>query len=108
MQKIPIFFSDADYDTIKSMAACNYLPSQIALQLGINKQSFLEEYNNTSSLVRQSYDAGVLATTFAIMNKQKDLAEGGNITATQIFLKEKDLNFNAIIRDRLLYGDDVN
>jgi len=37
------------------------------------------------------------------MNKQRELAESGNITAAQIFLKESDRIEKAAIRDRILY-----
>jgi hypothetical protein len=85
-----IFISEEDLATIQNMAACNYGPSEIALQLGVKKKSFLALFHEQESEVRQAYDSGKLSTTFAIMGKQKELAEGGNITAAQIFLKESE------------------
>ena len=89
-QLLKIFISEEDIATIQNMAACNYAPSEIALQLGVDKKGFLALYNDNESDVRQAYNAGKLATTFEIMTKQKELAEGGNITSGQIFLKERD------------------
>ncbi|WP_445458428.1 hypothetical protein [Flavobacterium sp. HNIBRBA15423] len=76
--------------TIQNMAACNFSPGEIALQLGVKKSLYLKFHNNLDSDIRQAYEAGKLSTTLAIMTKQKELAEGGNITAAQIFLKESE------------------
>jgi len=104
---IPISVSFEDMETIKNMAACNFSPSQIALQLGIKRQVFLSLYNDKESDVRQAYDAGVLGTTLAIMEKQKELAESGNITAAQIFLKEADKIEFENIKRKTFFGDEA-
>lgn len=104
---ISLELSPDDLDTVQSMAACNFSPGQIALQLGIKKQTFLAVYNDPVSEVREAYEAGVLSTTLEIMSKQKELAESGNITAAQIFLKEADkINFENIKR-KTFFGDDA-
>ena len=103
---LPIHISDEDLDTIQNMAACNFAPSDIALQLNVDKKSFLVLFNNKESDVRQSYDAGKLSTTFAIMSKQKELAEGGNITAAQIFLKESEKIEFENLKKLVYFGED--
>ena len=105
---LPIHISEEDLGTIHNMAACNYAPSDIALQLGVDKKSFLVLFNNKESDVRQSYDAGKLSTTFSIMSKQKELAEGGNITAAQIFLRESERIDIENIKNRLLFGHEID
>lgn len=105
---LPIHISDEDLETVFNMAACNYAPSDIALQLNVDKKSFLVLFNNKESDVRQSYDAGKLSTTFAIMSKQKELAEGGNITAAQIFLRESERIDIENIKNRLLFGHEID
>lgn len=103
---LPIHISDENLETVFNMAACNYAPSDIALQLGVDKKSFLVLFNNKESDVRQSYDAGKLSTTFAIMSKQKELAEGGNITAAQIFLKESEKIEFENLKKLVYFGED--
>ena len=51
---LPIHISDEDLDTIQNMAACNFAPSDIALQIGVDKKSFLQLFANKESDVRQA------------------------------------------------------
>lgn len=106
MNQLPIHISDEDLETVFNMAACNYAPSDIALQLNVDRKSFLVLFNDKESDVRQSYDAGKLSTTFAIMSKQKELAEGGNITAAQIFLKESEKIEFENLKKLVYFGED--
>lgn len=85
-----VVINDEILNTIQDMAACNFSPGEIALQLGVKKALYLKFHNDLNSDIRQAYDAGKLKTTLAIMGKQKELAESGNITAAQIFLKESE------------------
>jgi hypothetical protein len=105
---IELRFSDEEIQTIMDLGACNYAPSQVALQLDCNKKAFLKLWNDMDSDVRQAYEAGRLKANFGIMNKQRELAESGNITAAQIFLKESKEIEIAAIRDRILFGHDVD
>lgn len=100
-----IVIDEEKLETVKSMAAMNYLPSQIGIQLGLSKKYVLALYNHKESDFRQAYDAGVLEATYNIFQKQKELAESGNITATQIFTKEQQRIARANVRDRILYGN---
>lgn len=103
---LPIHISDEDLDTIQNMAACNFAPSDIALQIGVDKKPFLQLFANKESDVRQAYDAGKLKTTLAIMSKQKELAESGNITAAQIFLKESERIDFENLKKLVYFGED--
>lgn len=105
---LPEHISEEDFATIQNMSACNFSPGEIALQIGISKKYFLSEFNNKDSDVRQNYDAGKLSSTLAIMSKQKELAESGNITAAQIFLKESERIEIENIRNRLLFGHEID
>lgn len=100
---IELKFSEEEITQIMDLAACNYSPEKVAIQLDVNKSSFLAIWNDKESDVRCAYEAGKLKATFGIMNKQRELAESGNITAAQIFLKESDKIAKAAIRDRILY-----
>jgi hypothetical protein len=99
-------FSDEELTAIHDLAGCNYSPEKIALYLDVDKKAFLQTWNIKDSFVREHYDRGKLVAEFNINNKQKELAEKGNITAAQIFLKEAEKNEVNNIRNRILFGDD--
>jgi len=105
---IELKFSDEDITTIMDLAACNYTAEKVAVQLDVDKKAFMQLWHNQNSDVRKAYEAGKLKATFNIMNKQRELAESGNITAAQIFLKESKEIEIAAIRDRILFGTDAD
>jgi hypothetical protein len=105
MKLLDLKFSDEDLEQVMALAACNYSPELCAVQLGLDKEAFYKMWCKKESDLRQSYDAGKLKATFGIMNKQRELAESGNITAAQIFLKEsKEIEINTI-RHQCLFGE---
>jgi hypothetical protein len=106
MSNIPVVISSIDLDTIKSMSGCNFAPGQIALQLGIKKSVFLKIFNDLDSDAREAYEAGKLETTMKLMEKQKLLAEGGNITAHQIFMKESERIDVENLKCKIYFGDE--
>ena len=99
-------FSDEEYTAIHDLAGCNYSPEKIALFLEVDKKAFMQLWFDAASEVRRHYERGKLVAEFNINNKQKELAEKGNITAAQIFLKEAEKNEVNNIRNRILFGDD--
>ena len=101
------FLTEEEEKTVMDMAACNFTPNNIAKALGYKSSDFLKEWLDKRSAVRQAYDAGKLLADFQIINKQRELAESGNITAAQIFLKESREREIANIRDKIL-SDDAN
>lgn len=104
MKLLPLNFSEEEFTQIMDMAACNYAPEKVALQLGVDKKGFMQLYYDKASDVRQAYDAGKLKANFNVMNSQRGNAEKGNITAAQVFLKESDKIEKASIRDRILFA----
>ncbi|MNG34577.1 hypothetical protein D3C84_1210930 [compost metagenome] len=72
----------------------------------MDKKAFLRLWYQKESEVRMAYERGKLVSEFKINNKQKELAEAGNITAAQIFLKEAEKTEINNIRNRILFGDD--
>lgn len=104
---VSITISSEDIQTIMDMAGSNFAPSDIALQLGVPKKAFLALYNTPDSDVREAYNAGKLQTQKNIMDKQRELAEGGNITAVQIFTKEAESIETANIRNLCLFGNEA-
>ena len=101
------FLTEEEEKTIMDMAACNFTPSSIAKALDYSHKDFLLKWMDKRSAVREAYDAGKLLADFQVINKQRELAESGNITAAQIFLKETKEREIANIRDKIL-KDDAN
>lgn len=101
------FLTEEEEKMIMDMAACNFTPSSIAKALDYSHKDFLQKWMDKRSAVRQAYDAGKLLADFQVINKQRELAESGNITAAQIFLKETKEREIANIRDKIL-KDDAN
>ena len=101
------FLTEEETKTIMDMAACSFTTTSIAKALGYSHKDFFKEWLNKRSAVREAYDAGKLLADFQVINKQRELAESGNITAAQIFLKETKEREIANIRDKIL-KDDAN
>lgn len=101
----PLLLSDEEYANIENLAACNYSAEKVALYLSIDKDIFMEHWRNPESPVRITYNRGILASEFKINNKQKELAESGNITAAQIFLKESEKSKIENSRNHYLFGE---
>ena len=91
---------------VHDLAGCNYSPEKIALYLDVDKKAFLQLWYQKESDMRKAYERGKLVSEFNINNKQKELANAGNITAAQIFLKEAERLEVNNIRNRILFGDD--
>jgi hypothetical protein len=106
MNYLELKFSEEEMTAVHDLAGCNYSPEKIALYLDVDKKAFLQLWGNKESEVRLAYERGKLIAEFNINNKQKELAEKGNITAAQIFLKEAEKNEVNNIRNRILFGDD--
>lgn len=106
MKYLALTFSDDEYTDIHNLAGCNYSPEKIALYLDVDKKAFLQMWNDKDTEVRKAYERGKLMAEFNINNKQKELAEAGNITAAQIFLKEAERTEVSNIRNRILFADD--
>ena len=106
MTSLPLKFSQEEFTKIMDLAACNFPPERIAVQLGVDKKDFLKLFFDKTSEVREAYDAGKDKATFNVINAQRDLAEKGNITAAQIFLKESKELEVINIRNQCLFGDD--
>jgi hypothetical protein len=106
MQLLDLKFSEEEFTSIEDLAGCNYSPEKIALYLQVDKQAFMRLWYDKESTVRVAYERGKLVSEFNINNKQKELANAGNITAAQIFLKEAERTEVNNNRNRILFGDD--
>lgn len=109
MNLLDLKFSEEEFTSIEDLAGCNYSPEKIALYLQVDKQAFMRLWYDSESNVRVAYEKGKLVSDFNISNKQKELAEAGNITAAQIFIGLREATEVARIRDQILYGhEDVD
>ena len=99
-------FSEEELTSIHDLSGCNYSPEKIALYLDVDKKAFLRLWYEKDSQVRLAYDRGQLEAEYTVNAKQKELAEKGNITAAQIFLKESENTKIENIRNQILFGDD--
>lgn len=81
-------FSDEELQHIEDLAGCNYSPEKIALYLDVDKKEFMKLWYKKDSVIRTSYERGRLQAEYEVNKQQKLLAQAGNITAAQIFLKE--------------------
>ena len=108
MNYLELKFSEEEYTSIHDLAGCNYSPEKIALYLDVDKKVFLQLWYQKESMVRQAYERGKLVADFNISNKQKELAEAGNITAAQIFIGLREVTEVERIRDQILYGHDAD
>ncbi len=106
MKYLDLKFSEDEMTSIHDLSGCNYSPEKIALYLDVDKTAFLQLWYQKESAVRTAYERGKLESEFKINAKQKELAEKGNITAAQIFLKEAEKTEINNIRNRILFGDD--
>ena len=104
MNYLELKFSEEEYTSIHDLAGCNYSPEKIALYLDVDKKAFLQLWYQKESMVRQAYERGKLVADFNISNKQKELAEAGNITAAQIFIGLRKDTEVETIRNQCLFG----
>ena len=82
--------SPEDFEAIEELSATNYGVDQIATYLSLDKKNFREEWDNPNSKIRHHYEKGKLSADFEINQKLLDNARSGNITAAQIYEKNRD------------------
>lgn len=97
--------TEEDLQTIEDLAGVGYSPEKIAKYLSVEKEVFLKVWYVVGSYVREAYDRGRLKSEFLVLSQQKELAAGGNITAAQMFLKEKEKQEIENIRRQCLFQE---
>jgi len=101
----PLKLSDEQLDDVQNLAAANYAPEKIALYLDVNKTEFMQAWCNPDGEIRIYYNRGQLMSEFKINDKQRELAESGNITAAQIFLKEAEKTKLENLRNQFFFNE---
>ena len=79
----------SEEEIIEQLAGCNYGPRDIAVYLGADVKEFLEQWNTPDSTIRKHYDRGRLLAQAQVNQKLLDNAKSGNITAAQIYEKNR-------------------
>ena len=85
-----IRLSQEELEMIEDYAACNYSPQQIAKVMGYEKADFMASWTDHNHLVRHHYDKGQLEAEFVINQKALETAKAGNLTAMQIWEKNRE------------------
>lgn len=101
---LPLILSEEEITAVEDLAATGYSPEKIALYLSCDKGQFLQEWYDHESDIREAYNRGKLKSEFLVALKQKEMAEAGNITAAQIFLKLQNETEITNIRNQVLFG----
>ena len=74
-------------EEVELMSSCGFTNSEMASYLKLSKNQFLSQALSEGTKIYEAILRGRLKTEISITQKQKDLAEAGNITAVQIFEK---------------------
>lgn len=101
-EEAPVVLSTEE--TIEQLAGCNYGPRQIALYLGFNEKQFLNEWNNPDSNIRHHFDKGRLQADFEVNQKLLDNSRSGNITAVQIYEKNRQSVRMEELKHQIFFG----
>lgn len=75
----------SELDEIRLMSANGFTIREMALQLGYDYNAFKQQAETIDSDIWTAIQAGKLKSEFLISDKQRQLAEAGNITAAQTF-----------------------
>ena len=96
--------SQEEYEQIEDLSAANYGVDKIALYLSQDKAEFRREWEKADSLVRHHYDRGQLVADFEINQKLLENARSGNITAAQIFEKNRERVQVENLKEQIYFG----
>ena len=96
--------SQEEFEQIEDLAACNYSPEQIAKYLDINKADFMAAWYNHRHPVGHHYDRGQLIADAEINQKALETAKAGNLTAMQIYQKNRDTVKVENLKKQILFG----
>jgi len=91
-------------EEIARMAACGFTNTEMALALGYDVKAFKALAEEVDSKIWTAIAAGKLQSEFNVMDKQRLLAESGNITAAQTFQKMKEAKDVASVKNRIWFG----
>lgn len=91
-------------EEISRMSACGFTVREMALQLGYVYGEFKMQAETIDSDIWRAIQAGKLMSDFTVIDKQRQLAESGNITAVQIFNNVKEEKRIEQIKNKIWFG----
>ena len=92
-------------EEIEQLSAVNYSYSQMALYLNLPKKLFIQEAKKKDSDIWDAIQRGALEADFNIQSKLLENAKSGNITAAQIYEKNKAQKETENLKARIFYGE---
>jgi hypothetical protein len=95
---------DQDIQTIEELAGLQYSWREIAVYLGVNKVKFKAVWSDPDSQLREAYDRGRLVCNTDIQIQLQKNAMAGNITAIQMYEKNRDARKAEDEKERIIYG----
>ena len=98
--------SQEDLEQIEDYAACNYSPEQIAKCMDFAKADFMAAWYNHEHPVRFHYDKGQVQADFEINQKALQTAKAGNLTAMQIYQKNRETVKLENLKQQILFGQE--
>jgi hypothetical protein len=101
-EELPQDLSEAE--TIELLAGLNYAPRDIAVYLGVDTKAFMEAWRDPETEIRESYDRGRLKSKADVNMKLLANAMSGNITAAQIYEKNRAQTELENLRDQIFFG----
>lgn len=99
-----IRLSQEELEELEDYAGCNYRPQQIAKVMGYDKAAFMQAWLDKNNLVRHHYDKGMLQAEFEVNKKSLETAKAGNLTAMQIWEKNKEATRVENLKEQILFG----
>lgn len=96
----------SETDIIRRMAANGFTMREMALQLGYDYRAFKQQALTVDSDIWTAIESGKMESEFTIIDKQRQLAEAGNITAAQTFKNMTDQKKIEQIKERIWFGSD--
>ncbi len=96
--------SQEEFEQIEDLAACNYSPAQIAKYLEIPRADFMAAWMKPKHLVRIHYNKGQLVADAEINMKALETAKAGNLTAMQIYQKNRETVKLENLKNQILFG----
>ena len=94
----------SDEEVIEQLAGCNYGPRDVALYLGVDEGEFMRTWNRPDSAIRKCYDRGRLKSQALVNQQLLQNAQTGNITAAQIYEKNRAQTELDNLRNQIFFG----
>jgi len=94
----------SEEEEISRMAACGFTHTEMALALGYDVKAFKVLAAEVDSKIWTAIQAGKLQSEFLLIDKQRQLAESGNITAVQIFEKLAKKKKVQELKEQIYFG----